>query len=158
MSLSLDAVVEHFPIAGTFTISRGSKTTASVVTCRISDGAHTGSGECVPYGRYGETIDSVLAEIGRVPTSSLQTSSLGLTRAILSETDRITLLTHHESRAEQDMGLLTVLPVAVPHPGRHVQVTTRTDWLPTAVQVRFLEALHAQAHAGTTKARKARRA
>ncbi|NUS69082.1 MAG: dipeptide epimerase [Ensifer adhaerens] len=66
MSLSLDASVEHFPIAGTFTISRGSKTTASVVTCRIGDGVHTGSGECVPYGRYGETIDTVLAEIASI--------------------------------------------------------------------------------------------
>ncbi|OKP71408.1 dipeptide epimerase [Ensifer adhaerens] len=66
MSLSLDATVEHFPIAGTFTISRGSKTTSSVVTCRIGDGVHTGSGECVPYGRYGETIDTVLAEIAAI--------------------------------------------------------------------------------------------
>lgn len=66
MSLSLDATVEHFPIAGTFTISRSSKTTASVVTCRIGDGVHTGSGECVPYGRYGETIDTVLAEIAAI--------------------------------------------------------------------------------------------
>lgn len=66
MSLSLDATVEHFPIAGTFTISRGSKTTASVVNCRIGDGVHTGSGECVPYGRYGETIDTVLAEIAAI--------------------------------------------------------------------------------------------
>ncbi|WP_429815612.1 N-acetyl-D-Glu racemase DgcA [Ensifer sp. B1-9] len=79
MSLSLDAVVEHFPIAGTFTISRGSKTTASVVTCRISDGIHTGSGECVPYGRYGETIDSVLAEIASVRPRI----ESGLTRAEL---------------------------------------------------------------------------
>ncbi|MBD9647208.1 dipeptide epimerase [Ensifer sp. ENS09] len=68
MSLSLDATVEHFPIAGTFTISRGSKTTASVVTCRIGDGVHTGSGECVPYGRYGETLDTVLAEIAAIRT------------------------------------------------------------------------------------------
>lgn len=66
MSLSLDAAVEHFPIAGTFTISRGSKTTASVVTCRISDGLHAGLGECVPYGRYNETLDSVLAEIAAI--------------------------------------------------------------------------------------------
>lgn len=79
MSLSLDATVEHFPIAGTFTISRGSKTTASVVTCRIGDGAWTGSGECVPYGRYGETIDSVLAEIAAIRPRI----EAGLTRAEL---------------------------------------------------------------------------
>lgn len=63
MTRSLETAVEHFPIAGSFTISRGSKTTASVVTCRISGDGFTGTGECVPYGRYGETIDSVRAEI-----------------------------------------------------------------------------------------------
>ncbi|AFL52652.1 L-alanine-DL-glutamate epimerase-like enolase superfamily enzyme [Sinorhizobium fredii] len=66
MSISLAAAVEHFPIAGAFTISRGSKTTASVVTCRIGDGTAFGRGECVPYGRYGESIDSVLSEIEAV--------------------------------------------------------------------------------------------
>ena len=54
---------ETFPIAGSFTISRGSKTEAKVVTCIIEDADLRGRGECVPYGRYGETIDSVLAQI-----------------------------------------------------------------------------------------------
>ncbi|MBW9062132.1 dipeptide epimerase [Rhizobium herbae] len=63
MTRLLATAVEHFPIAGSFTISRGSKTTASVVTCRISKDGAAGIGECVPYGRYGETIDSVIAEI-----------------------------------------------------------------------------------------------
>ncbi len=59
----LNTAVEHFPIAGSFTISRGSKTTASVVTCKVEDDGFVGNGECVPYARYGETLDSVLAEI-----------------------------------------------------------------------------------------------
>lgn len=63
MTRLMKTAVEHFPIAGSFTISRGSKTTASVLTCHISDGVFAGLGECVPYARYGETIDSVLAEI-----------------------------------------------------------------------------------------------
>jgi len=63
MTRQMKTAAEHFPIAGSFTISRGSKTTASVVTCHISDGIFAGIGECVPYARYGETIDSVLAEI-----------------------------------------------------------------------------------------------
>jgi DNA-binding transcriptional LysR family regulator len=100
--------------------------------------------------------DGLFAELGREPRSALQTSSIGLTRALLSETDCITLLTHHESRAEQEMGRLTALPLAVPHPARHVQVTTRTDWLPTAVQVRFLQALQEQARGGTMSPQAAR--
>jgi L-alanine-DL-glutamate epimerase-like enolase superfamily enzyme len=55
--LSVNA--ERFPIAGTFTISRGSKTEAEVIVCEISDGAAVGRGECVPYKRYGETMESV---------------------------------------------------------------------------------------------------
>jgi L-alanine-DL-glutamate epimerase-like enolase superfamily enzyme len=54
---------ETFPIAGTFTISRGSKTEAEVVTCTIRQGDNAGRGECVPYRRYGETLESVIAAI-----------------------------------------------------------------------------------------------
>ncbi len=54
---------ESWPIAGTFTISRGSKTAAEVVVVEIRDGAHVGRGECVPYPRYGETIDGAIASI-----------------------------------------------------------------------------------------------
>lgn len=60
---SLITQAEIFPIGGTFTISRGSKTEAAVITCAIREGDHEGRGECVPYARYGETMDSVRAEI-----------------------------------------------------------------------------------------------
>ncbi|HMN73056.1 MAG TPA: dipeptide epimerase [Rhodoblastus sp.] len=63
MSRSLKIAVERFPIAGSFTISRGAKTEAVVVTATISDDAATGRGECVPYARYGESVDSVSAAI-----------------------------------------------------------------------------------------------
>lgn len=63
MSINLDIAVERWPIAGTFTISRGSKTEAAVVVCTLTDGAYSGRGECVPYARYGESIESVCAEI-----------------------------------------------------------------------------------------------
>lgn len=66
MPISLKATVEHFPIAGTFTISRGSKTTASVVTCRVAEGELSGWGECVPYARYDESVESVLSAIETV--------------------------------------------------------------------------------------------
>src|SRR5262249_60527019 len=75
----------------------------------------------------------------------LQTSPSSLTRAILTEPGRITLLSGHESRAEEEMGFLTVLKFAVPHAARQVQVTTRADWLPTAVQARVLQGLHDRA-------------
>ena len=45
--LSLSVHVEHWPIAGSFTISRGAKSEAVVVIAELSDGAHHGRGECV---------------------------------------------------------------------------------------------------------------
>lgn len=63
---SLAVSVETFPVAGTFTISRGSRREAVVVVATLSDGNRTGRGECVPYARYGETVDSVVAQLGSV--------------------------------------------------------------------------------------------
>ncbi len=63
MSRRMSVEIERFPIAGTFSISRGSKTEAAVVTCTISDGDAVGRGECVPYARYGESLESVAAAI-----------------------------------------------------------------------------------------------
>ena len=54
---------ERWPIAGAFTISRGSKTEAEVVVAEIRDGGLRGRGECVPYPRYGETVAGVLATL-----------------------------------------------------------------------------------------------
>jgi L-alanine-DL-glutamate epimerase-like enolase superfamily enzyme len=61
--IRLTAAIERFPIAGRFTISRGSKTEAVVVVATISDGEHAGRGECVPYARYGETPEGVIEAI-----------------------------------------------------------------------------------------------
>ena len=61
----LDVAVERWPIAGCFTISRGSKTEAVVVLVTLARDGRTGRGECVPYARYGESVESVVAEIER---------------------------------------------------------------------------------------------
>ena len=62
-SRALEVRDERFPIAGTFTISRGSRREAHVVTCTIREGDAVGRGECVPYARYGESVESVRNEI-----------------------------------------------------------------------------------------------
>ncbi len=58
---------DTFRLAQTFTIARGSKTEARVLTVRITRAGHTGQGECVPYARYGETLASVRAQIDSLP-------------------------------------------------------------------------------------------
>lgn len=94
---TLQARIERWPIAGSFTISRGSKTEAVVVVAEIRSGDHTGRGECVPYARYGETPDSTLAQI-----LSLQARvAEGLDRAALQ-----TLLPAGAARNALDCALL----------------------------------------------------
>jgi L-alanine-DL-glutamate epimerase-like enolase superfamily enzyme len=60
---TLTAQIERWPIAGAFTISRGSKTEAVVVVVEIASDGFVGRGESTPYLRNGETPDSVMAEI-----------------------------------------------------------------------------------------------
>jgi len=62
-SPTLAARIERWPIAGSFTISRGAKTEAVTVVAEVSLGGLTGRGECVPYPRYGETPEATLAAL-----------------------------------------------------------------------------------------------
>jgi L-alanine-DL-glutamate epimerase-like enolase superfamily enzyme len=61
--MELSVRIERWPLAGAFTISRGTKTEAVVVVVELSDGTHRGRGESVPYARYGETPDGIVAAI-----------------------------------------------------------------------------------------------
>ncbi|MEM9474382.1 MAG: N-acetyl-D-Glu racemase DgcA [Pseudomonadota bacterium] len=65
--MRLTVTRDTFPLAEAFTISRGSRTEAHVLSVLAEDGAHRGWGECVPYARYGETLDSVTAQIEGLP-------------------------------------------------------------------------------------------
>ena len=61
--MQISVARDVFQLAQVFTISRGSRTQAEVLTVTVGDGAVRGVGECVPYARYGETLDSVTAQI-----------------------------------------------------------------------------------------------
>jgi L-alanine-DL-glutamate epimerase-like enolase superfamily enzyme len=63
LARQLAAVIERWPIAGSFTISRGAKTEAVTVVAEVSQGGRSGRGECVPYPRYGETPEATLAAL-----------------------------------------------------------------------------------------------
>jgi L-alanine-DL-glutamate epimerase-like enolase superfamily enzyme len=60
-----------------FTIARGSRTEAVVVRVEVEQDGVIGQGECVPYARYGETVESVTAQVEALP--------LPLTRERLQE-------------------------------------------------------------------------
>ncbi|MGA9429996.1 MAG: N-acetyl-D-Glu racemase DgcA [Xanthobacteraceae bacterium] len=77
--MELSAKIERWPLANPFTISRGSKTEAVVVTVELREAGHRGRGECVPYARYGETPERVVAAIEALRPALRQ----GLDRAAL---------------------------------------------------------------------------
>lgn len=54
---------ETLPLHTPFRIARGAKTAAEVVTVAIAEDGMTGRGECVPYPRYGESVESTIAAI-----------------------------------------------------------------------------------------------
>ena len=66
MPRRLTVLCESWPLAGVFTIARGSRTEAKVLVVEIREGEAVGRGECVPYARYGESLDSVAAQIAGV--------------------------------------------------------------------------------------------
>jgi len=81
MFSELKVVHEKWPLATPFRISRGVKTVADVVVVEIIAGSARGRGEGIPYPRYGETVESVLAQVrGMAPAIAN-----GLTREALQE-------------------------------------------------------------------------
>src|SRR5882762_4261598 len=79
MAKTLIVRSEAWPIKGSFRIARGSKTQADVVVVEIAEGESLGRGECVPYARYGESVDGVIAQIESVRSDIAR----GLTRTEL---------------------------------------------------------------------------
>ncbi len=73
----ITVTADTFPLAQTFTISRGSKTEARVVTATITRGGFRGWGEGLPYPRYGETVEEAVAAITALPEA--------ITRAVLQQ-------------------------------------------------------------------------
>ncbi|NIZ60985.1 dipeptide epimerase [Sedimentitalea sp. CY04] len=65
--MQITVTQDVFKLAQVFTISRGSRTEAKVLTVKVEQDGFTGWGECVPYARYDETLESVTAEIEGLP-------------------------------------------------------------------------------------------
>jgi L-alanine-DL-glutamate epimerase-like enolase superfamily enzyme len=63
MSPVLSVRTEHWPLARTFAISRGAKTEAVTVVAELAEDDHRGRGECVPYARYGESVEAVVTSL-----------------------------------------------------------------------------------------------
>ncbi|WP_319780326.1 N-acetyl-D-Glu racemase DgcA [Maridesulfovibrio sp.] len=66
--MKISVTKDVFPLAQVFTIARGSRTEAVVLRVEIEEDGFTGRGECVPYARYNETVESVTAQIEGLKT------------------------------------------------------------------------------------------
>lgn len=81
---------------------------------------------------------------GHPPSGLVESSSLVVIRALLAASDRLTLLSRRRILYEEQLGLLTALPVPLPFTARQVGVTTRANWHPTRLQGEFLAILRQQ--------------
>lgn len=61
--IRLDVAAERWPLAEPFVIARGARTETHVVVVTLTRGTASGRGEAVPYPRYGESVEGVLAAI-----------------------------------------------------------------------------------------------
>jgi L-alanine-DL-glutamate epimerase-like enolase superfamily enzyme len=77
-AMAFTATIESFRLAQAFTISRGSKTEARVVTAAVTRDGLTGRGECVPYARYGETVEGVAEAVAALPGDVTRATLQGL--------------------------------------------------------------------------------
>ncbi|MGJ4972743.1 MULTISPECIES: N-acetyl-D-Glu racemase DgcA [unclassified Bradyrhizobium] len=104
----LDARIGHWPIAGSFTISRGAKTEAVTVIAELRHGTMVGRGECVPYPRYGETPDAALSAL------------LGMRDALASGLDRAALQTAMPPGAARNALDCALLDLEAKRSGRRI--------------------------------------
>ena len=89
----LEVTSESWPIAGSFTIARGSKTQAEVIVVTLSENGFTGRGEAVPYSRFHETVPQCIASLEASRSAieggidRLALPSLGLPKAAQNAVD-----------------------------------------------------------------------
>jgi LysR family transcriptional regulator of gallate degradation len=75
------------------------------------------------------------------PTASIETRSIEFQRAMLSTSDRVSIVTRQETMLEERMGMLAALPFTPPVSRNADGIATRANWRPTLVQLAFLDLL-----------------
>ncbi|WP_340120149.1 LysR family transcriptional regulator [Pelagibius sp. 7325] len=98
--------------------------------------------------RYGTPTrwrcDELLRKVGAPQSEGLiETGALVSVRALLLESDRLTVLSRRQIAVELESGLLAALDVPLPEPRRAIVATLRRDWKPTQVQAALLQELKA---------------
>ena len=63
MAELISVEVERWPVAGSFTISRGAKTHVDIVVCTVGEGRWRGRGEATPIYYHGETAEGCVEAV-----------------------------------------------------------------------------------------------
>lgn len=91
------------------------------------------------------TFETLFAGSAPQPRANIETSSLSALRAILTESDRLTILSRRQIAIDEQVGLLTILPYPLPVASRPIGLTTRRSWGPARVQHEFMRMLEREA-------------
>ncbi|MCW1411310.1 LysR family transcriptional regulator [Rhizobium sp. 1AS11] len=86
-------------------------------------------------------VEALFETLKPRPTTIVETSSMGLTRDLLLNGDRVTLLSRDQIMFEDRLDLLRVLDFPLPTSSRVIGSIIRSDWLPTELQQNFLSIL-----------------
>lgn len=86
-------------------------------------------------------MEALFSSFATRPVTIVETSSMALTRDLLLDGDRVTLLSRDQIMFEDRLDLLTVLDFPLPTSSRVIGSITRSDWLPTELQQSFLAIL-----------------
>ncbi len=85
-----------------------------------------------------------IGALDRTPVSVV-TSSMVLVRGLLTRGDYLTLLSPRQAAVEITQGLMVPLDLPLPGSARRIGLTTRSGWMPTPTQARFLDLVRAAA-------------
>lgn len=89
--------------------------------------------------------EAIFRELAKRPKVNIETSSLATIRSVLACSDRLTLVNRHEVETEERLKVLSILDWTSSLPAMPKGITTRSNWLPTPIQQRFLTLLRSYA-------------
>jgi LysR family transcriptional regulator, regulator for genes of the gallate degradation pathway len=95
-------------------------------------------------------IEDLFDRLPTRPRIVAETSSLAVMTAILRESDCLTLMSRAQAMDESQGVGVSILPIDLHAAKRVVGITTRSGWLPTLVQRRFLTLLRQECHRVST--------
>lgn len=87
-----------------------------------------------------DVIDSYFAGMTDQMNFAVETSSISVIRALVANSDRVSVLSRHEVDFDERTRLFSVLPVRI-GPRSVKGITMRANWLPTALHTKFVDLL-----------------